>query len=81
MILGISRGVEGCLKSESHSLPGRRQEVLRIRPSGLHWGKADILGIPACLPHHSRNFRTWERQSYPESSNSHVLNKAKTPSN
>ena len=19
-------------------------------PSGLHWGEADILGIPACLP-------------------------------
>jgi hypothetical protein len=36
----------GCLKSESHSLPGRRQEVLRIRHPDFNWGEADILGIP-----------------------------------
>jgi hypothetical protein len=31
--------VEGCLNSESHSLPGRRQEVLRIRPSRTSLGE------------------------------------------
>jgi hypothetical protein len=46
-----SEGENGCLKSESHSLPGRLQEVLRIRRAGLHWGRQVFSdsGLPTVL--------------------------------
>jgi hypothetical protein len=39
-------GVKGCLKSESHSLLVVFKKFSEFGPSRLHFGEADILGIP-----------------------------------